>query len=83
MPLDQRHLDPEALAAMLPDAREACGRAADDQGREVELRHVSSIPSIPFDDRLIERAGRAVVAYGRTVHGALEAAADGELPPRA
>jgi hydantoinase/carbamoylase family amidase len=138
MLLDQRHLDPEALAAMLAEAREACERAADDQGCEVELRHIWSIPPIPFDDRLIERARRAVVeaggkdtaipsgplhdaaemarliptvmvfssssppvshtkeentpeddlrvaieAYGRTVQAALEAAADGELPPRA
>jgi hydantoinase/carbamoylase family amidase len=137
MLLDQRHLDPEALAAMLAEAREACERAAEDQGCEVELRHVWSIPPIPFDDRLIERARRAVVeaggkdtaipsgplhdaaemarlmptvmvfssssppvshtkeedtpeddlrvaleAYGRTVHAALEAGADGELPPR-
>jgi hydantoinase/carbamoylase family amidase len=138
MLLDQRHLDPEALAAMLAEAREACDRAADDQGCEVELRHIWSIPPIPFDDRLIERARRAVVeaggkdtaipsgplhdaaemarliptvmvfssssppvshtkeedtpeddlrvaieAYGRTVNAAVEAAADGELPPRA
>jgi acetylornithine deacetylase/succinyl-diaminopimelate desuccinylase-like protein len=122
---------------MLAEAREACERAAEDQGCEVELRHVWSIPPIPFDDRLIERARRAVVeaggkdtaipsgplhdaaemarlmptvmvfssssppvshtkeedtpeddlrvaieAYGRTVHAALEAGADGELPPR-
>jgi hydantoinase/carbamoylase family amidase len=138
MLLDQRHLDPEALAAMLAEAREACEQAADDHGCEVELRHVWSIPPIPFDERLIERARQAVVeaggkdtaipsgplhdaaemarliptvmvfssssppvshtkeedtpeddlrvaidAYGRTVHAALEAAADGELPPRA
>jgi hydantoinase/carbamoylase family amidase len=138
MLLDQRHLDPEALAAMLAEAREACERAAEDQRCEVELRHIWSIPPIPFDDRLIERARRAVVdaggkataipsgplhdaaemarliptvmvfssssppvshtkeedtpeddlrvaieAYGRTVHAAVEAAADGELPPRA
>jgi hydantoinase/carbamoylase family amidase len=137
MLLDQRHLDPEALAAMLAEAREACERAADDQGCKVELMHIWSIPPIPFDDRLIERARRAVVeaggkdtaipsgplhdaaemarliptvmvfssssppvshtkeedtpeddlrvaieAYGRTVQAALEAAADGELPPR-
>ena len=138
MLLDQRHLDPEALAAMLGEAREACERAADDHGCEMELRHVWSIPPIPFDDRLIERARQAVVeaggkdtaipsgplhdaaemarliptvmifssssppvshtkeedapeddlrvaieAYGRTVRAAVEAAAGGELPPRA
>jgi hydantoinase/carbamoylase family amidase len=64
MLLDQRHLDPEALAAMLDEAREASERAADDHGCELELRHVWSIPPIPFDDRLIEQARRAVVEAG-------------------
>jgi hydantoinase/carbamoylase family amidase len=68
MLLDQRHLDPEALGAMLAEAREACERAADDQGCEVELRHIWSIPPIPFDDRLIERARRAVVEAGGKGH---------------
>jgi hydantoinase/carbamoylase family amidase len=138
MLLDQRHLDPGELAAMLAEAREACERAAADQGCEVELRHVWSIPPIPFDDRLIELAREAVTeaggkntaipsgplhdaaemarllptvmifssssppvshtkeedtpeddlrvaieAYGRTVQGALELAAAGDLPSRA
>jgi hydantoinase/carbamoylase family amidase len=64
MLLDQRHLDPGKLAAMLGDAREACELAAADQGCEVELRHVWSIPPIPFDDGLIEVARGAVVAAG-------------------
>jgi hydantoinase/carbamoylase family amidase len=138
MLLDQRHLDPDALAAMLAEAREACEQAASDHGCEVELRHVWSIPPIPFDDRLIGLARQAVVdaggkdtaipsgplhdaaemarliptvmlfssssppvshtkeedtpeddlrvaieAYGRTVEGALELAAAGELAVRA
>jgi hydantoinase/carbamoylase family amidase len=64
MLLDQRHLDPDALAAMLAEAREACESAAADQGCEVELRHVWSIPPIPFDDRLIRMAREAVVEAG-------------------
>jgi hydantoinase/carbamoylase family amidase len=64
MLLDQRHLDPERLAAMLAEAREACERAAADHGCEVELRHVWSIPPIPFDDRLIALARAAVVEAG-------------------
>jgi hydantoinase/carbamoylase family amidase len=64
MLLDQRHLDPEALAAMLADAREACVRAAADFGCEVELQHIWSIPPIPFDDRLIAMARDAVVEVG-------------------
>jgi acetylornithine deacetylase/succinyl-diaminopimelate desuccinylase-like protein len=64
MLLDQRHLDPGELAAMLAGAREACEHAGADHGGEVELRHVWSIPPIPFDDRLIEVARGAVVAAG-------------------
>jgi beta-ureidopropionase / N-carbamoyl-L-amino-acid hydrolase len=64
MLLDQRHLDPEKLAAMLAEAREACEQAAADHGCEVELRHVWSIPPIPFDDRLIAIAREAVVESG-------------------
>ena len=64
MLLDQRHLDPAELAAMLAEAREACEQAAADQGCEVELRHVWSIPPIPFDERLIELAQEAVTASG-------------------
>ena len=58
MLLDQRHLDPDALAAMLAEAREACEAAAEEFGCEVELRHLWSIPPIPFDERLIGFARR-------------------------
>jgi hydantoinase/carbamoylase family amidase len=64
MLLDQRHLDPDELAAMLSEAREACGQAAADQGCEVELKHLWSIPPIPFDDRLIAMAKQAVANSG-------------------
>jgi hydantoinase/carbamoylase family amidase len=64
MLLDQRALDPDVLAAMLAEAREACERAAADQGCEVELRYIWSIPPIPFDDRLIGLARQAVVDAG-------------------
>jgi hydantoinase/carbamoylase family amidase len=64
MLLDQRHLDPDELAAMLSEARAACERAAEDHGCEVELKHVWSIPPIPFDDRLIAMARKAVVDAG-------------------
>jgi N-carbamoyl-L-amino-acid hydrolase len=66
MLLDQRHLDPDALAAMLAEARSACEQAAADQGCEVELRHIWSIEPIPFDDRLIALARQAVVDSGGT-----------------
>jgi hydantoinase/carbamoylase family amidase len=64
MLLDQRHLEADALAAMLADAREACEHAAADQDCEVELRYLWSIPPIPFDDRLIALARQAVVESG-------------------
>ena len=64
MLLDQRHLDPDALAAMLAEARAACERAAADHGCEVEVRYIWSIPPIPFDERLIGLAREAVVEAG-------------------
>ena len=64
MLLDQRHLDPDKLATMLDEAREACEAAAADHGCSVELRHVWRIPPIPFDDRLIAFARRAVEESG-------------------
>jgi len=64
MLLDQRQLDPDALAAMLSEARAACERAAADHGCEVELKHIWSIPPIPFDDRLIGFARQAVQEAG-------------------
>jgi hydantoinase/carbamoylase family amidase len=64
MLLDQRHLDPDKLATMLAEAREACEQAAADQGCEVELKHLWSIPPIPFDDRLIALARESVTAAG-------------------
>jgi hydantoinase/carbamoylase family amidase len=64
MLLDQRHLDPDALAAMLSEARAACEEAAEHHGCELELKHVWSIPPIPFDDRLIAMARQAVVDAG-------------------
>ena len=64
MLLDQRHIDPDVLAAMLAEAREAIDKAAADHGCEVELKHIWSIPPIPFDDRLIGVARQAVQEAG-------------------
>jgi len=64
MLLDQRQLDPEALAAMLAEARDGCERAAKEHGCRVELQHLWSIPPIPFDDRLIAFARQAVKEAG-------------------
>jgi hydantoinase/carbamoylase family amidase len=64
MLLDQRHLDPDKLAAMRDEARAACEQAAADFDCEVEFRHVWSIPPIPFDEGLIESARAAVREAG-------------------
>jgi beta-ureidopropionase / N-carbamoyl-L-amino-acid hydrolase len=64
MLLDQRHIDPDVLAAMLAEAREAIDKAAADHRCEVELKHIWSIPPIPFDDRLIGVAREAVQQAG-------------------
>jgi N-carbamoyl-L-amino-acid hydrolase len=64
MLLDQRHLDPDTLAAMLAEAREACEQAASDHDCEVELQHLWSIEPIPFDERLIGFARQAVQDAG-------------------
>jgi hydantoinase/carbamoylase family amidase len=64
MLLDQRHLDPGELAAMLAEARAACEQAAADHGCEVELRHLWRIPPIPFDHRLIALARESVQGAG-------------------
>ena len=81
MLLDQRHLDPDELAAMLAEARAACERAAADHGCEVELEHLWSIPPIPFDDRLIGFA-RQAVARTRAARTPRSRAARCTTPPR-
>jgi beta-ureidopropionase / N-carbamoyl-L-amino-acid hydrolase len=58
--LDQRHLDPEKLAVMLRDAKEASERFAREEDVEVEWERVWAIEPIPFDLGLIELAEAAV-----------------------
>ena len=64
--LDQRHLDADELAAMLKEADEACHKAAEEFGCTVEVKHLWSIPPIPFDDRLIGFARRRSAATPRS-----------------
>jgi acetylornithine deacetylase/succinyl-diaminopimelate desuccinylase-like protein len=54
------------LAAMLAEARRACERAADDTGCECAFEPLWAIPPIPFDERLVTAARRAVVEAGGT-----------------
>jgi beta-ureidopropionase / N-carbamoyl-L-amino-acid hydrolase len=60
MLLDQRHLDPEKLAAMLGDARDASERFAREEDVEVEWERIWAIEPIPFDQGLIDLADAAV-----------------------
>jgi beta-ureidopropionase / N-carbamoyl-L-amino-acid hydrolase len=76
--LDQRHLDAGELAAMLKEADEACHNAAEEFGCTVEVKHLWSIPPIPFDDRLIgfakEALGRDTAIPSGPLHDAAEMA---------
>ena len=65
MLLDQRHLDPDVLAAMLAEAREPrASRPPRTTAARSSLQHLWSIPPIPFDERLIGFARQAVQDAG-------------------
>ena len=76
--LDQRHLDADELAAMLKEADEACEQAAEEFGCTVEMKHLWSIPPIPFDERLIgfakEALGKDLAIPSGPLHDAAEMA---------
>jgi hydantoinase/carbamoylase family amidase len=74
--LDQRHLDAGELAAMLKEADEACHKAAEEFGCTVEVKHLWSIPPIPFDDRLIGFAKEALGGDTAIPSGPLHDAAE-------
>jgi N-carbamoyl-L-amino-acid hydrolase len=58
--LDQRHLDPAALAGMLAAAQEEAARFAVEEHLELEWESIWRIEPILFDDELIELADEAV-----------------------
>ena len=74
--LDQRHLEADELAAMLKEADEACHTAAEEFGCTVEVKHLWSIPPIPFDDRLIGFAKEALGTDTAIPSGPLHDAAE-------
>jgi N-carbamoyl-L-amino-acid hydrolase len=74
--LDQRHLDADELAAMLKEADEACHEAAEEFGCSVDVKHLWSIPPIPFDDRLIGFAKEALGTDTAIPSGPLHDAAE-------
>jgi N-carbamoyl-L-amino-acid hydrolase len=64
MQLDQRHLDKDALAAMLEDALSACRAAADEFDCALEVQRVFGATPTPFHPALIAAARNAVAAAG-------------------
>jgi hydantoinase/carbamoylase family amidase len=64
MQLDQRHLDPEELAAMLGEAQAACRRAAAEFDCALEVRNVFSAPPTAFHRPLVELAQESVERAG-------------------
>ena len=58
--LDQRHLDPAALARMLLEAREAAGRFAAEGGVSVSWDRLWRIEPIPFDSALVGLCEEAI-----------------------
>jgi N-carbamoyl-L-amino-acid hydrolase len=83
--LDQRHLDPAALATMLADARTASERFAHDGGITVSWDRLWHIAPRPFDNDLISLCDQAIrETCGKThrmpsgpLHDAAEVAAAG------
>jgi N-carbamoyl-L-amino-acid hydrolase len=66
--LDQRHLDAEALARMLEEAREASRRFAEEGGVSVEWRRLWQIEPVLFNEELINLADEAVRETCDTSH---------------
>jgi len=64
MQLDQRHLDAEALAAMLDDAIGACRSAAEEFGCTVEIQKVFGATPTVFHPVLVDIAQAAVREAG-------------------
>jgi N-carbamoyl-L-amino-acid hydrolase len=64
MQLDQRHLDPNELAAMLAEAQDACRGAAEQFNCTLEVRNVFSVPPTPFDTALVELARSSIERAG-------------------
>ena len=64
MQLDQRHLDPDELAAMFAEARQACRTAADEFNCSVEQRDVFRASPTPFDATLVKLARTSVHGAG-------------------
>src|SRR3954453_1785882 len=58
--LDQRAFKPEQLRDMLADVKAAADRIAEEEGVTVEWKRIWQIDPIPFDEKLVDLAARAV-----------------------
>jgi N-carbamoyl-L-amino-acid hydrolase len=58
--LDQRDLEPAALAQILQEAHDASQRFAQEEGCTVEWSRIWSIEPVPFHPQLIEFANAAI-----------------------
>jgi hydantoinase/carbamoylase family amidase len=66
--LDQRHMEAEALAAMLREAREASERFAAEERCEVAWERIWRIDPIPFHPELIDMGEAAIRAASGSGH---------------
>ena len=66
--LDQRHLDPAALARMLTQAQEASQRFATEAGATVSWQRLWHIAPAPFHPDLIELCDQAIHETSGTTH---------------
>jgi beta-ureidopropionase / N-carbamoyl-L-amino-acid hydrolase len=66
--LDQRHLDGDALARMLAEAKEASERFAREEDVDVEWDRIWNIEPILFDEELIELADESIRDVAGTSH---------------
>jgi N-carbamoyl-L-amino-acid hydrolase len=64
MQLDQRHLDPDELAAMFAEAQESCRRGADEFNCTLEVLDVFRATPTPFDARLVAFARESIHEAG-------------------
>jgi N-carbamoyl-L-amino-acid hydrolase len=78
--VDQRHLDPEELAAMASDLRAAAHTAAAREDCESSSHEIWSIAPVPFDAGLVAKAAEACAVAGGSTEvlpsGALHDAAE-------
>jgi N-carbamoyl-L-amino-acid hydrolase len=66
--LDQRHMDADALAAMLQDAQDAAARFAEEEKCEVAWERIWRTEPMPFHPDLIEMADESIRGVSGASH---------------